>query len=144
MEGVGTFALVPQIVDAVNIPVVAAGGIGDGRGIAAAFALGACGVQIGTGYLLCPEAATDEPRRSLLSSAKDIDTLVTDAFSGRSARAVKSRYAEEMERAREPLAAFPSMYAFSEPLLSAANDTDVSFHLYGQAAALTWLCPQRN
>ena len=141
MDGVGTFALVPQIVDAVDTPVIAAGGIGDGRGIAAAFALGACGVQIGTGYLLCPEADTDRPRRKLLSSAKDIDTLVTDAFSGRSARAVKSRYAEEMERTREPLAAFPSMYALSGPLLSAANDTDVSFHLYGQAAALSLALP---
>ena len=54
----GAIALVPQIVDAVSIPVIAAGGIADGRGIAAAFALGACGAQIGTAYLLCPEAAT--------------------------------------------------------------------------------------
>ncbi len=91
IDGVGTVALVPQIVDAVKLPVIAAGGIGDGRGIAAAFALGASGVQMGTAFLASPEAGTDAPRRSLLRKATDADTVVTDAFSGRVARAARSR-----------------------------------------------------
>lgn len=133
---VGTFALVPQIADAVAVPVIAAGGVGDGRGIAAAFALGASGVQMGTAFLSCPEAATDELRRALLRKASDTDTMVTDAFSGRSARAMRSRFAEEMEKTREPLPAFRQMYGLSVPLIEAAPDRDASFHLYGQAAGL--------
>lgn len=138
-DGVGTMALVPQIVDAVDLPVIAAGGIADGRGIAAAFALGASGVQIGTGFLSCPEAGTDEVRRSLIRSATDMDTMVTDAFSGRSARARRTRYASDMERNRMRLPDFPAMYVLSEPLSEAktAQDSgDFAFHLYGQAAAL--------
>jgi nitronate monooxygenase len=135
-EGVGTFALVPQIADKVRIPVIAAGGVGDGRGIAAAFALGASGVQIGTGFLSCPEAGTDEPRRRLLRQAKETDTMVTNAFSGRSARAMRSRYAEEMAKSREPLPEFRQMYALSGPIEDAAADSEASFHLYGQAASL--------
>ena len=135
-DGVGTFALVPQIADAVSIPVIAAGGVGDGRGIAAAFALGASGVQMGTSFLSCPEAGTDATRRELLLNAHDTDTMVTDAFSGRAARTLRSRFAEEMESARETLPAFQQMYALSEPLLEAADDQDASFHLYGQAAGL--------
>ena len=140
-QGVGTFALVPQIADAVRIPVIAAGGVGDGRGIAAAFALGASGVQIGTGFLSCPEAGTDEPRRAPLRKANDTYTMLTDAFSGRSARAMRSRFAEEMEKSREPLPAFRQMYALSEPLLDAAADGEASFHLYGQAAGLNRVLP---
>ena len=66
----GTMALVPQIVDAVKLPVIAAGGIADGRGIAAAFALGACGVQIGTAYLRCPEATGSEAAKAALAQGK--------------------------------------------------------------------------
>lgn len=136
-DGVGTMALVPQIVDAVSVPVIAAGGIGDGRGIAAAMALGASGVQMGTAFLSCPEAATEPARRERLRQATDRDTMVTDAFSGRSARAMRSRYAEEMERAREALPPFPQMYALSGPIRNAADDSEASFFLYGQAAALS-------
>jgi nitronate monooxygenase len=134
-DGVGTMALVPQIVDAVDLPVIAAGGIADGRGIAAAFALGASGVQIGTGFLSCPEAGTDEVRRGLLRSASEMDTMVTDAYSGRSARARRTRYASDMERSRMRLPDFPAMYALSGPL-SEAEGGDLAFQLYGQAAAL--------
>ncbi|SLN36326.1 NAD(P)H-dependent flavin oxidoreductase [Oceanibacterium hippocampi] len=136
-DGVGTFALVPQIADAVSLPVIAAGGVGDGRGIAAAMALGASGVQIGTGFLACPEAGTDPARRALLRKAGDMDTIATDAFSGGVARAVRSRYAVEMERRREPWPAFPAMAALSGPIGKAADDAEASFHLYGQAAALS-------
>lgn len=135
-DGVGTLALVPQIADAVRLPVAAAGGIGDGRGIAAAFALGACGVQIGTGFLSCPEAGTDAARRAMLRNAAETDTMMTDAFSGRAARAMRSDYAREMERAGLDLPDFPSMYDLSEPLLGAGNPREVSFLLYGQAARL--------
>lgn len=136
-DGVGTVALVPQIVDAVSVPVIAAGGIGDGRGIAAAFALGASGVQMGTAFLRCPEAATEPVRRARLRTATDRDTIVTDAVSGRCARTARSRYAEEMERNRGPLPSFLQLYALSGPILDAAADDDASFHLYGQTAALT-------
>lgn len=135
-EGIGTLALVPQVADAVRLPVVAAGGIGDGRGIAAAFALGACGVQIGTGFLSCPEAGTDAARRAMLRQAAETDTMMTDAFSGRAARAVRSDYALEMERLRTGLPDFPSMYDLSEPLLRPASPAELSFLLYGQAARL--------
>ena len=135
-EGVGTMALVPQVVNTVKIPVIAAGGIGDGRGIAAAFALGACGVQMGTAFLSCPEAATDPVRRRLLREAQDTDTIVTDSISGRSARCVRSRYVEAMETTRKPVLDFPMMYDLTVPITSAGFDEDANFHLYGQAAAL--------
>jgi nitronate monooxygenase len=135
-QGVGTMALVPQIADAVRVPVIAAGGIGDGRGIAAAFMLGALGVQMGTAFLSCTEAGTDAARRALLACATETDTMVTDAFSGRSARTVRSAYAEAMEASREPLPAFLQMYALSDPLLDAKADEVANFHLYGQAARL--------
>lgn len=140
-QGVGTLALVPQIVDAVRLPVIAAGGIGDGRGIAAAFALGAAGVQLGTAFLSTPEAGTDPRRRALLAQATEEDTMVTEAVSGRSARARRSPYAETMEAAREPLPAFLQMYGLTDPLLAAGRDDIASFHLYGQAARLNRAIP---
>jgi len=140
-QGVGTMALVPQVVDAVRLPVIAAGGIGDGRGIAAAFALGAAGVQMGTAFLSCPEAGTDPARRALLARATEVDTIVTDAFSGRAARAHRSAYAEAMERAREPLPAFQQLYGLSDPMIGAGQDEIASFHLYGQAARLNRALP---
>src|SRR5215471_471734 len=84
----GTFALVPQVVDAVKVPVIAAGAITDARGIAAAFALGAAGVQIGTAYLWCPEAKISAPHRAALKSARDDGTALTNLITGRPARDV--------------------------------------------------------
>jgi NAD(P)H-dependent flavin oxidoreductase YrpB (nitropropane dioxygenase family) len=95
---VGTMALVPQLVDAVNVPVIAAGGIADGRGIAAAFALGASGVQIGTAYLFCPEAKVAALYRDALKNAQDDQTAITNIFSGRAARAMVNRIAGELVR----------------------------------------------
>jgi nitronate monooxygenase len=135
-DGTGGIALVPQIADAVKVPVIAAGGIADGRGIAAALALGASGIQIGTGFLRCPEAGTDAPRRALLATARDTDTIMTDSVSGRAARACRSAYALEMESAREPLPDFPSLYELAYPLVEKAGTREASFHLYGQSAAL--------
>lgn len=93
---VGTFALLPQILHAVNIPVVAAGGIADARGVAAAMALGADGVQVGTAYLLCPEATTSAVHRAALKSAAATSTALTNLFSGRPARGILNRAMREL------------------------------------------------
>jgi len=92
----GTLALVPQIVAAVKIPVIAAGGIADARGIAAAMALGAAGVQIGTAYLLCPEATTSPMHRAALKSERARVTAVTNVFTGRPARGIVNRLVREL------------------------------------------------
>jgi nitronate monooxygenase len=137
--GIGTMALVPQIVDAVDVPVIAAGGIADGRGIAAAFNLGASGVQLGSAFLSCPEASISAAHRNALQNARDDDTRLTRAFSGRPARAKNNSYIESMAQQRGKLVDFPLMYRFSRPLMQSSvdnNDTDFSFLLYGQAAAL--------
>jgi nitronate monooxygenase len=136
-HGVGSMALVPQIVDAVNIPVVAAGGIADGRGIAAAFMLGASGVQMGTAFLSCPEASVSETHLDAIRNARDDDTRLTKAFSGRPARARSNNYIESIAADRLPLPEFPTMYSLSEPLQDASDDRlDNRFLLYGQAASL--------
>ncbi len=138
-EGVGTMALVPQVVDAVTVPVIAAGGIADGRGIAAAFALGASGVQMGTAFLRTTEAATPEARRAKMANASDAGTMMTDAVSGRVARASISPYAVAMEDFAGELPPFPSMYALSGPVLTASAEKGAdhaSFDLWGQAAPL--------
>jgi nitronate monooxygenase len=111
---VGTMALVPQIVDAVRLPVIAAGGIADGRGIAAAFALGANGVQLGTAFLGCPEATISPLHRARLRSAADDGTELTRAFTGRPARALRNRYITEMADS-EPLE-FPLQGSLVGPL----------------------------
>jgi nitronate monooxygenase len=89
---VGRFTLVPQIIDAVNVPVIASGGIADGRGIVAAFALGAAAVQLGTAFLLCPESTILPPHRAALRMARHDSTVLTNVFSGRPARACQSRH----------------------------------------------------
>lgn len=141
-DGVGTMALVPQIVDAVRLPVIASGGIADGRGIAACMALGACGVQMGTAFLLCPETLLTDRQREIVKKARDEDTMFTDAFTGRVARAAKNRFATELAHLSGRLPQFPTMRAFSQPLLSAGADPDeIGFYLYGQAASLSRDCP---
>lgn len=137
--GVGTMALVPQVVDAVDVPVVAAGGIADGRGIAAAFALGASGVQLGTAFLSCPEAGVSEAHRAALRDASDDDTRLSSAFSGRPARTKNNRYVQTMADEHAAATDFPTMYTYTEPLMDASErdgDDDFAFLLYGQAAAL--------
>lgn len=93
---VGTFALIPQIVDAVSVPVIAAGAIADGRGVAAAFMLGASAVQVGTAYMFCPEAKLTAPHRAALRVAKDSETAVTNMFTGRAARGIMNRVMREL------------------------------------------------
>lgn len=113
---VGTFALVPQVVDAVKVPVIAAGGIADGRGIVAAFALGASAVQIGTAYLLSPEARISAVHRAALSSAKDNDTALTNVFSGRPARGIVNRIVREVGPISPVAPAFPMAGGALAPL----------------------------
>ncbi|MFA9421537.1 MAG: NAD(P)H-dependent flavin oxidoreductase, partial [Gammaproteobacteria bacterium] len=142
--GIGTIALVPQIVDAVDIPVIAAGGIADARGIAAAFKLGASGVQLGSAFLSCPEASISDAHRSAIRNARDDDTRLTRAFSGRPARARNNPYMEKMVEQRTRFPDFPMMYKFSRPLMESSaenNDNDFSFLLYGQATALNCELP---
>jgi len=137
--GVGTMALVPQIVDAVDRPVIASGGIADGRGVAAALMLGAKGVQLGTAFLSCAEANITSDYREALKNAHDDETRLTRAFSGRPARAKNNRYIEMMAQQRSRLPDFPLMYNFSDPLEKACAEgfgTGFDFVLYGQAASL--------
>ncbi|WP_194788475.1 NAD(P)H-dependent flavin oxidoreductase [Pseudomonas sp. UFMG81] len=93
---IGTFALVPQIADAVKVPVIAAGGIADHRGLVAALALGASAVQIGTAYLFCPEAKVSAAHRHALDSAPASDTALTNLFTGRPARGINNRIMREL------------------------------------------------
>ena len=90
----------PQVVDAVRVPVIAAGGIADGRGIAAALALGAAAVQIGTAYLFCPEAKHRRPHREALQAAHRRDTALTNVFTGRPARGIVNRAMREVGPSR--------------------------------------------
>ena len=93
---IGTFALVPQVVSAVSVPVIATGGIADARGVAAALRLGAAAVQVGTAYLLCPEATTSAVHRAALSSDDARHTALTNLFSGRPARGIVNRIMREL------------------------------------------------
>lgn len=116
---VGTLALVPQMVDAVRVPVIAAGGIMDGRGVAAALALGAQAASLGTAFLLCPEAGTSAPYRAALKAARDTSTVITRAFSGRAARGLENRFTREMVDA--PLAPYPAQNSLTRELRAAAT-----------------------
>ena len=91
-----TMCLVPQVVDAVNIPVIAAGGIADGRGIAASFMLGAEGVQVGTRFLACEECKIHPTYKELVIDAKDTDSVVTGRYTGHPCRNVKTRFAKRL------------------------------------------------
>ncbi|WP_028696056.1 NAD(P)H-dependent flavin oxidoreductase [Pseudomonas cremoricolorata] len=104
---IGTLALVPQVVDAVNVPVIAAGGIGDHRGLLAALALGASAVQIGTAYLFCPEAKVSAAHRQALRSASAADTALTNLFTGRPARGISTRLMRELGPMSPLAPAFP-------------------------------------
>src|ERR1700761_5072853 len=120
-EQPGTFALVPQVVDAVRVPVIAAGGIADGRGIAAAFALGAAGVQIGTAYLRCPESKVSVPARAALAHARDDSTVITNVMTGRPARGVANRVMREIGPISADAPAFPHAATALGPLKAAAE-----------------------
>ncbi len=136
---IGTMALVPQVVDAVKVPVIAAGGIADARGIAAALALGAAAVQIGTAYLFCPEATVSAVHRQALRTAEAHQTVLTNLFTGRSARAIVNRLVREIGPRFELAPAFPFAGDALAPLRarSEPSGSDAFTPLWsGQAARL--------
>ena len=135
----GTFALVPQIVDAVRVPVIAAGGIADARGVAAARALGASAVQVGTAYLHCAESRISVAHRRALEQARDDSTRVTNVLTGRRARGIVNRIMREFGLLDPSVPPFPLAAVPLAPLRARAEATgsgDFSPLWAGQAAAL--------
>jgi nitronate monooxygenase len=135
----GLFALLPQVVDAVKVPVIATGGIGDARGMVAALALGAAGVQLGTAFLLCPEAKPLPPHRAALRAARDDSTALTNVFSGRPARGLINRAIRELGPISKIVPEFPLATGALAPLhakAQAQGSGDFSPMLAGQAVAL--------
>ncbi|AZD55275.1 Enoyl-ACP reductase (FMN) [Pseudomonas chlororaphis subsp. aurantiaca] len=132
---VGTMALVPQIVDAVRVPVIAAGGIGDARGIVAAFALGASAVQLGTAYLFTPEAKVSAAHHQALRTAKDSQTALTNLFTGRPARGIVNRVMREIGPISPLAPAFPLAGGALMPL-RAKDEADFANLWSGQALRL--------
>jgi len=141
---VGLFALLPQVVDAVSVPVVATGGIADARGVVAALALGASGVQLGTAYLFCPEAKVSPLYRSALERAADQGTTITNLFSGRPARGILNRYLQESGPISDAVPTFPYAATLVAPLRAAserAGSVDYMQMWSGQAAGLATSMP---
>lgn len=135
---VGTFALVPQVVDAVKVPVIAAGAIADARGIVAAFALGASAVQIGTAYLFSPEAKIAPAHREALKTATDDSTAMTNLFTGRPARGIVNRLMREIGPMADDTPQFPLAAGALSPLRAKSESVSGDFiNLWsGQAACL--------
>lgn len=136
---IGTFALVPQVADAVRLPVIAAGGIGDHRGLVAALALGASAVQIGTAYLFCPQAKISPAHRQALDTASASDTALTNLFTGRPARGINNRIMRELGPMSELAPRFPLAGGALLPLRAiteAQGNSDFSNLWAGQALRL--------
>ena len=136
---IGTFALVPQVVDAVKIPVIAAGAIGDARGIVAAFALGASAVQMGTAYLRCPEARTSAVHRKALETVRDDQTVITNVITGRPARGIVNRVIRDIGPINALAPEFPRAHEALAPLRAYAEKKglgDYSPLWAGQAASM--------
>jgi nitronate monooxygenase len=141
---IGTMALVPQIADAVRIPVIASGGIMDGRGIAAALALGAVAAQLGTAFLATPESGAPPAQKAALLAAREDETAITYAFSGRAARGIRNRFSEEYEGRTDAIAPYPLQNALTRPLRAAAAAAGKSEYLSmwaGQAPRLARAMP---
>lgn len=135
----GTMSLVPQVVDAVRVPVIAAGGIADGRGIAAAFALGASGVQIGTAYLRTPESKASVLGQAALAGGTDESTVITNVMTGRPARGIANRLMREVGPVSSDAPAFPHAATALAPLKAAAEKqgrVDFTNLWAGQSVAL--------
>jgi nitronate monooxygenase len=124
LEGgmVGTMALVPQVVDAVRLPVLASGGIMDGRGIAAARMLGAAGVQMGTAFLAADEAGTSAPYRARLAAAHEDATDITRAYSGRPARGIRTAFTDQVRDEGVPIPPFPLQNTMTRAMRAAAAE----------------------
>jgi nitronate monooxygenase len=136
---IGTMALVPQVADAVDVPVIASGGIMDGRGIVAVMALGASAVQMGTAFLACEEASVPDAYRSALPSTPGERTAITRAFSGRQARGIVNEFIDAWRGHEDDILPFPVQNAATRPLRNAAagtNDPRFLSMWAGQGAAL--------
>lgn len=134
-----TMAMVPQVVDAVSIPVIAAGGIADGRGLAAAFVLGACGAQMGTRFLVCNECTVHENYKERVLASKDTDSVVTGRVTGHPVRSLKNRLTrefKELEARESSLEEYEALGAAS--LMKAAREGDVKYGsvMAGQIAGM--------
>ena len=143
----GSFALIPQIADAVKVPVIATGAVSDARGIAAAFVLGAAGVQIGSAYLHCPESKISAPHRAALKTAGDDGTAMTNLMSGRPARGIVNRLIREVGPINPVAPEFPLAAGALAPLRAkaeAAGSGDFSPMWSGQAAALGRVMPAKE
>jgi nitronate monooxygenase len=141
---IGLFALLPQVRDSVSVPIIAAGGIADARGVIAALALGASGVQLGTAYLFCPEAKVSPLYRRALEQAADKGTALTNLFSGRPARGILNRFLEESGPMSDAAPAFPYAATLVAPLRTAserAGSLDYMQLWAGQAAGLAKSMP---
>jgi nitronate monooxygenase len=139
----GLFALLPQVRDAVSVPVIAAGGIADARGVVAAFALGASGVQLGTAYLSCPEANVSPMYRQALNEATDSGTALTNLFSGRPARGILNRYLQSGPMC-DAAPRFPYAATLVAPLRAASERVGSADYMQlwaGQAARLAKSLP---
>ena len=146
-EQMGLFALLPQIVDAVKLPVIASGGIGDGRGIAAAFMLGATAVQVGTAYLLSPESLVGGAHRTSLHADEAEHTAFTNLFSGGLARGLPTRLTRELGWVRAEAPPYPLATAALLPIAKAANARGETGFLptwSGQAARLAPALPAQQ
>ncbi|MER5205222.1 nitronate monooxygenase [Streptomyces sp. NPDC002825] len=136
---VGTFSLIPQVADAVSVPVVAAGGIADGRGVAAALALGADAVQVGTGFLAARESGASEAHRRILGTPEARTTVLTRLFSGRTARGIPNGFVRDMAAHEEHVPPYPVQNALMQPVRRAAAEQGRPEYVNlwaGQAAAL--------
>ncbi len=134
---IGTLALVPQIVDAVDVPVIAAGGVSDGRGIAATMALGACGAQIGTAYLLTSESLVSPIYRETLQKSAGHPTAIANVFSGRPSRCLVNRMVAEIGPMSRDAPEFPCGFSATAALRAHAESrgaTDFSAHFRGQGS----------
>ena len=132
----GLFALLPQVADAVRVPVIAAGGVADGRTAAAAFVLGASAVQLGTAFLRCAEANVLDAHRAALAAADDACTLVTDVLTGRPARYIRNALIDDLVGSGLKPLPIPAQYSLVAPL-GATGDRELTLLLSGQSAALT-------
>jgi len=140
----GLFALLPQVVSAVKVPVIAAGGIADGRGVAAALVLGASAAQIGTAFLRCPETGLNPAYQAALAAGADDSTAVTRLFSGKPARAQRNRLIEDFAHMETKVAPYPAQTSLVAPLRKDADAPDIADTLSmwsGQSAALTRVLP---
>jgi nitronate monooxygenase len=131
----GLFALLPQVVDAVRVPVIAAGGVADGRTVAAAFVLGASAVQLGTAFLRCEEANVLDAHRAALAEANDACTFVTDMITGRPTRYIRNRLTDDLVASGLKSVPFPAQLSLTVPL-GATGARELTALFSGQSAAL--------